>query len=87
MISKKKVVKIDYEKLYKSEKEKSKKLEYELEQCKKEIDTNNKILKNKDKEIEELKKTLENKNAISLKKPKGSKCSVSGNNYEKKIIM
>lgn len=84
MISKKKVVKIDYEKLYKSEKEKSKKLEYELEQCKKEIDTNNKILKNKDKEIEELKKTLENKNAISLKKPKGSKCSVSGNNYEKK---
>lgn len=68
-----KVIKNNYKKLYINEKKVRENIEI--------------ILKEKNREIDKLKKNLEEKNKEIeiLKKPKGYQCSISGNNYEKKI--
>jgi hypothetical protein len=71
----KKEIKISYKQLYKNEKIKRELAETNLEQYKKEIEILKKLLEEKDKETNKLKGS----------KLKGSQCSVSGNNYEKKI--
>src|SRR3990172_4300765 len=83
----KKDIKISYKQRYINEKKKRENAEINLEQYKKEIDILKKILEEKDKEIEKHKKKIGEKNTeLEHKKlPKGSQCSVSGNNYEKKI--
>lgn len=83
----KKKLKISYKKLYKDEKKKIENIETNLEQYKKEIEILKKILEEKDKEIEKYKKKISESNSVfsNLKLQKGSQCSVSGNNYEKKI--
>ena len=83
----KKDIKISYKQRYINEKKKRENAEINLEQYKKEIDILKKILQVKDKEIEKHKKKIGEKNTeLEHKKlPKGSQCSVSGNNYEKKI--
>lgn len=72
---------------YINEQKKIENAEINLEQYKKEIKILKKILEEKDKEIEKYKKKIGEKNTkLEHKKlPKGSQCSVSGHNYEKKI--
>lgn len=76
-----------YKQLYINEQKKRENAEINLELCKKEIEILKKILEEKDKEIEKHKKKVEKKNTESEHKklPKGSQCSISGHNYEKKI--
>ena len=80
-------IKISYKQRYINEKKRKENAKINLEQCKKEIKILKKILENKNKEIEKHKKDIEEKNTSSTlqKLPKGSQCSVSGNNYEKEI--
>ena len=70
----KKDIKISYKQLYINEKKKRENVETIIEQYKKEIEILKKLLEENIKE----------KNT-ELKLLKGSQCSVSGNNYEKKI--
>jgi hypothetical protein len=77
----KKNIKTYYKKFYINEKEKRRKAEKDLEKCRNEIE----VLKKKLKEIEKCKKTVEENTTEIKKLPKGSMCSISGNNYEKKI--
>jgi hypothetical protein len=84
-ITLKKDIKISYKQRYINEKKKRKNAEINLEQYIKEIKILKKILEEKD--IEKDKKKVSEKN-IELKYKnllKGSQCSVSGHNYEKKI--
>jgi len=78
--SEKKVIKINYRKLYRNEKKKRENIIKDMEEKNIEIEELNKIIEEKNKIIEE-----KNKEIALLKKPKGYQCSVSGNNYEKKI--
>lgn len=84
----KKYIKIkNYKKLYENELFLRKNVEIILEQNKIELEQLKKILNDNKIEIETLKQNLEtkNKDLTHLKKIKGSKCSVEGNKYEKKI--
>lgn len=79
--------KISYKQLYVNEKKKRENTETKIEQYQKEIEILKKTLEEKDKEIENHKKKNGGKNTVleHKKLPKGSQCSVSGNNYEKEI--
>jgi len=83
----KKIIKIKYKKLYKNLMRRLKNAETILKQNKIELEQLKKILNENEMEIEILKQNLETKNKelTRLKKPKGSQCSVSGADYEKKI--
>lgn len=86
-IAMEKVIKISYKQLYIHEKKQREDAETNLEHYKKEIETLKKMLEEKNKEIEthETKNRENNTKLEHLKLPKGSQCSVSGNNYEKNI--
>jgi hypothetical protein len=79
--------KISYKQLYVNEKKKRENTETKIEQYQKEIEILKKTLEEKDKEIKNHKKKNGGKNTVleHTKLPKGSQCSVSGNNYEKEI--
>jgi hypothetical protein len=90
----KKEIKISYKQLYKNEKIKRELAETNLEQYKKEIEILKKLLEEKDKNKLKgrgslSKKSLDFSDNLAEEKVKtfspGSQCSVSGNNYEKKI--
>lgn len=78
---------INYKQLYINEKNIRENIEKKLEIIKREINNHKKKLEEKEIQIKNLinKVNEKNKELELLKKPKGYKCSLNGNNYEKQI--